>query len=47
MKKVLWPILSRIIEFNKPQGTVCKGPQAVSTITVESIGAFFQDLSGC
>ena len=47
MKKALWPILSRIIECNKPLGTICKDPQAVPTITVESIRAFFQDLSGC
>ena len=47
MKKILWPIFSRFIECNKPQGTVCKGPKAVLTITVEPIRAFFQDLSGC
>ena len=47
MKKILWPIFSRIIECNKPQRTVCKGPKAVLTFTVEPIRAFFQDLSGC
>ena len=47
MKKILWPIFSRIIECDKPQGTVCKGQKAVLTITVELIRAFFQDLRGC
>ena len=41
MKKILWPIFSRIIERDKPQRTVFKGPKAVLTITVEPIRAFF------
>ena len=35
MKKTLWPIFSRIIECDKPQETIFKGPQAILTITVE------------
>ena len=41
MKKLLWPFFSRNIECDKPQGTSCKGPQAILTITVEFITAFF------
>ena len=47
MKKILWPIFSRIIECDKPQGTVCLGPKGVLTITLEPIRALFWDLSGC
>ena len=47
MKKILWPISSRIIECDKPQGAVCMGQKAVLTITVELIRAFFQDLRVC
>ena len=35
VKKTLWPIFSRIIECDKPQETIFKGPQAILTITVE------------
>ena len=41
MKKLLWPFSSRIIECDKPQWTICKGPPAILTITVELIRAFF------
>ena len=41
MKKLLSPFFSRNIECDKPQGTFCKGPQAILTITVEFIRAFF------
>ena len=41
MKKVLWPIFSPIIECDKPQWTIYKGPQAILTIIVEPIRAFF------
>ena len=47
MKKILWPIFSRIIECHKPQWTFYKGPKGILTITVEFIRAFFQDLRGC
>ena len=40
VKKTLWPIFSRIIECDKPQGTFYKGPKAFLTFTVELIGAF-------
>ena len=43
----MWPIFSRIIECDKPQGTIFKGPQAILTITVELIRAFLEDLRGC
>ena len=41
MIKILLPIFSHNIECDKPQGTFCKGPQAILTITVEFIRAFF------
>ena len=41
MIKILLPIFSHNIECDKPQGTFCKGPQAILTITVELIRAFF------
>ena len=41
MKKLLWPFFSREIECEKPQGTFCKGPQAILTIIVEPIRALF------
>ena len=41
MKEILWPIFSRNIECDKPHGRFCKGPQAILTITVELIRAFF------
>ena len=40
MKKIFWPIFSRIIECNKAQGTVSKGPKSILTITVEPMRAF-------
>ena len=47
VKKRLQHFFSRIIEHDKPRETVYKGPKAILTITVEFIGAFFQDLRGC
>ena len=41
MIKILLPIFSHNIECDKPQGTFCKGSQAILTITVELIRAFF------
>ena len=41
VKKILWPTFSRSIECDKPQGTSCKGPKGILTITVEIIRAFF------
>ena len=46
MKKILWPIFSRNIECDKPQGTVCKGPKGFLVISVEVIRDFFKDLRG-
>ena len=42
-----WPISSRTIECDKPQGTFYNGPTSVVTITLKVIGAFLQDLRGC
>ena len=38
---------SRIYEYDKPQGTIYKGPQAILTITLELMREFFRDLRGC
>ena len=40
-ERSFWPIIPCIIECAKPQGSICKGPQAVLTITLELNGAFF------
>ena len=37
----MWPISSRNIECDKPQGTICKGPKGILTIVLEPIRAFF------
>ena len=42
-----WPIFPRMIECNKPLGTIIKGPEAILTGTVELKGACFRDLRGC
>ena len=41
MKNIMWPISSRNIECDKPQGTICKGPKGILTIVLEPIRAFF------
>ena len=46
MKKTLWPIFSRIIECDKPQGTICKGPKDFLVVTLELIRELFKDLWG-
>ena len=38
--KSFWPIFRHFIENDKPQETIYRGPQAILTISVESIGAF-------
>ena len=38
-----WPIFLCDIEYDKPQGTSCKGPQTVPTNTVLLARAFFKD----
>ena len=35
-----WPIFSRISEYNKPQGTICKCPRGIVTVTVEVTRSF-------
>ena len=47
VKKTLWPNFSRIIERDKHQWTICKGPKGFLVITVELIREFFKDLSVC
>ena len=37
----MWPISSRNIECDKPQGTIFKGPKGILTIVLEPIRAFF------
>ena len=34
-EKSFWPVFSRILECDKPQGTICEGPQGFLTFTVE------------
>ena len=41
--KSFCPIFPRIIECDKPLGTFQKGPQAVLTLTVDFIRAFFRN----
>ena len=41
VKKRFYPILSRIIECDNPQGTIQKAPKRITTITVEAIRSFF------
>ena len=41
VKKNIWPVLTRIIVCDKPQGTSYKGPQAISTNTVYIKGNVF------
>ena len=45
-KKLFWPILSRIIEHGKHQGTTNEGPKGNLTLTVEVIRSFLKDLRG-
>ena len=45
MKKSL-SYFSRSTEQDKYQGTICKGPQSILTITVELIRSILQDLRG-
>ena len=41
MDKSFWPIFRRVIECDKAQGTIYMAPQAILTITLEPIRAFF------
>ena len=47
MKNWFWPIFSRIIECDKTQGTIYKGPQSIPTNTVEVTRSFLEHLRGC
>ena len=41
--KSVWPIFRRIIECEKPQETIYGGSQALLTLTVQIIRAFFKE----
>ena len=43
-KTLFQPIFFRIIEYEKPQGTIYTGPQVFVTVFVEVIRSFLQDL---
>ena len=45
--KVFKPSFTLIIECDKPQKTICEGPQASLTITADLTIAFLQVLRGC
>ena len=45
--KGFWPIFPFTIECDKPQETICEGPQANLTITAELTRAFLRVLTGC
>ena len=45
--KSFWQIFPLIIECDKPQETICEGPEANLTITAEHTRAFLQVLRGC
>ena len=44
--KVFTPIICRIIDFNKPQGTTWKDPQGILKFSVEVIRSLLWDLGG-
>ena len=46
-KNNIWPVLPRIIVYDKPQGIIYKSPQAILTNTVWIIGESFWDPKGC
>ena len=41
VKNILWPSFSRIIVCEKPQKTICKGPEGILTIVLEPLRAIF------
>ena len=45
--KRFWAIFFRTMECDKPQWTICNGPKNTLIISLEVIGASFQDLRGC
>ena len=45
--KSFWPIIPRIIECQKLQGSIFNAPQAFLTVTVEFIRSLSWDLRGC
>ena len=42
--KRFWPTSSRIIECDKPQGTIYKGPKGMLTNSAEVLRSLLQDL---
>ena len=47
VKKSIWPVLSRIIDCDKPQRTVYKDLQGILTFTLNLWDHFNKDLGGC
>ena len=43
-KKLFRPFFSRIIEYEKPQGTNCRGIQGIVTVILQDLRSFFWDL---
>ena len=46
-EKKFWHIFAQIIECDRPQGTICEGPQGILTITVEVTGLILKHLRSC
>ena len=46
VKKLIWPIFSRIIQYDKRHGTVYKGTQGFLASFVQMIKSFFWELRG-
>ena len=45
-KKLFRRIISRIIEIEKPQGTIYKGTKCIVRVFVQAKRSFFKDLRG-
>ena len=47
VKKSFWPVFSRFLECDRPQGPIFEYPQAISTNTFEGKGLILLHLRGC
>ena len=47
VKKIVWPIFSRLIECKKPQRINYKGQKSILTLFVEFMRCIVSDLRGC
>ena len=47
VKKCFWPVPSRNLKGDEPQGPICEYPQAVLAITLEVKGIILQQLRSC